>query len=204
MWQENSFFSMSGTSSTEVLLKTRAKTSFHKQHKQYISRFLVQLYHQIFENGPAHLGLCSGNQPLLFWQLDFYNYCTETKLVPLCFRALVWCKNFPLPERPFKCVLLSGEIRLCKTIHWLYKGGKWEQGYFLQNGHNCHHKKLQKTRDCSISKASLLRKATLASFPHQLLLSLWQINQCLSSSSMSTGVGKGVSFPWKAFQKYSL
>ena len=53
----------------------------------------------------------------------------------------------------------------------------------------------------SIPNASLLRNATLASFPHTHLLTLWKRQQFPSSSSLSTGVWQEVSFAGKAFEK---
>ena len=50
------------------------KNPFHTPQIQEFGSFVVQLHHQICERTPALFGLCSGNQPLLFPQLDFsYN-----------------------------------------------------------------------------------------------------------------------------------
>ena len=75
--------------------------------------------------------------------------------------------------------------------------GENSTGLFHTNREEWPLKKLQKTRDykqpgCfvhsppntdSFPYASMLRKATLASFTHRLLLPLWEIQHCPASSS---------------------
>ena len=119
MWQENSFFSIS---------EKKQRVPFHENPNQEVGSFLVQLYHQIHECTPATLWHRSWNQPLLFSQLDLsYTYGTEAKAVPLGFGALVWCREFPLPESHFNRVLLSGDSRLGMTMPCLHKQGKMQR-----------------------------------------------------------------------------
>ena len=49
----------------------RVKENLHKHHNPELLSFLVPLYHHIRECTLAPLWHCSGNQPLLFAQLDF-------------------------------------------------------------------------------------------------------------------------------------
>ena len=108
--QESSFFSISGESRTELIRTTRAKEPFHKHHKQEFGSFLVPLYHPMQECTPAPMWLHSGNHPLLLAQLGFIHHSgTEMNGLPLPLGALVWCRDLPLPERHFKCVLPSGD-----------------------------------------------------------------------------------------------
>ena len=130
--------------------------------------------------------ICSGNQPLLFSQLDFtYHSGAETNGLPLPLRALVWCRDFSLPERHFKHVLLSGDGRLGMTmpcLHKQHRASSYRHG--RMDIAKTPEKRDWKYPGCfvhspqysdSIPNASWLRKSTLSSFP-----------QCPASSSLST------------------
>ena len=66
LWQENSFFSIAGKSSTELVQMSMENVPFPKHQKQDCGSFLIQPYHEIFECTPAPLWLHSGNQTLIF------------------------------------------------------------------------------------------------------------------------------------------
>ena len=68
-WQKNSFFSISGKSSTELVHTIRANVTFHIHHKEEFGSFLDLLYHQIRECTPTPLRIHSRYQPLIFSQL---------------------------------------------------------------------------------------------------------------------------------------
>ena len=55
-------------------------------------------------------------------------------MVPLHHGALVWCRDFPVPEQHFKCVLLSGDSRLVMTMPCLHKWGKWLRASSYKQG----------------------------------------------------------------------
>ena len=99
------------------------------QKKQEVGSFLVQQYHQIRECTPVPIWVRSGRQPLLYSQLEFsYHYGTKTNGLPLRLRALVWCRDFPLHERHFNNIVLSGDGRKGITMPYLHKGGKLAHG----------------------------------------------------------------------------
>ena len=145
IWQENSFFSISGKRSTEVVCTIRTYEPFHKHHKQEYGKFLVPLFHQIRESTPTPMWLGLGNPPLFFSQLDFsYNLGTETEEVPLQLRALVWLSDF-------HCLKDTSNVySFQETEDWAWPctSGENSTGLVHTNRAECQSKQLQKTRSC--------------------------------------------------------
>ena len=148
IWQENSFFSILGKRSTEVVCTIRTYEPFHKHHKQEYGKFLVPLFHQIRESTPTPMWLGLGNPPLFFSQLDFfYNLRTETEEVPLQLRALVWLSDF-------HCLKDTSNVySFQETEDWAWPclvctSGENSTGLVHTNRAECQSKQFQKTRSC--------------------------------------------------------
>ena len=131
--QENTFFFISEKSITELDCTTRAKEPFHNQHNQEFGSLPVQLSQQMCEHTPTPLWLRSGNEILLFSQIDFsYNYCTDPNGLHLGLRGLVWLRESSLPERHCKNILHSGDSRMGMTITCFRSGEKQDMASFYK------------------------------------------------------------------------
>ena len=105
---QNSFFSISGNKSTELVPTTMAKASFHKEHKEEFEGFQVQLYHHILEHTTSPLGPCSGNQ-LFYFHSQTSLMIRAQKLKRSLFALGTWfgagtfhCQKGPQRYSPFR------------------------------------------------------------------------------------------------------
>ena len=97
-----------------------------------------------------------------------YTYGTETIAVPLGFGALVWCREFPLPEKHFNRVLLSGHSRLGMTMPCLHKQGKMQRASSYQNRQNGHWQNSRNQEIASHMVSSYMHLCIKPPFPMPL------------------------------------
>ena len=109
---EKSFFSLSGTSSTEPVHTTRVKLPIHKLSPQAFESFQVQQVNlHIAEGTAAPMPLWSGKQLLPISHVDFSSkYGSYTNDLPHLLWVIGWFRQFKWLEMHSKCVLLWREV----------------------------------------------------------------------------------------------